>query len=375
MPSGSHFDLIVVGAGILGLATAWAARRQGLKVMVVERHAHCIGASVRNFGFVTVSGQGPQTHWQRARRSAAVWREVAAQAGITILQQGALFLAQRPEAAEVLEAFARGPDGDGCQLLSDREARQRVPVLCAGNAQLYSQHELRVESREALPRLAQWLEQAQEVAFRWLTSVQAIELPWVYTSRGRLRAERCIVCPGHNLGDLPPQWLAEAIGLEICTLQMLRLMPARSVRLESPVLSDLSLIRYPGFASLPAATALRSRLALEQAEALAGGVHVIAVQSADGSLVVGDSHRYGPTELPFTDARLDQVIVEELQHMLALPEARIVERWAGSYVSAREPVFLSRPAPGLALGLVTSGTGASTAFAIAEELLTLSAAA
>ena len=50
-------DLLVVGAGIVGLAHAWAGARRGWRVVVVERDAACIGASIRNFGFVTVTGQ------------------------------------------------------------------------------------------------------------------------------------------------------------------------------------------------------------------------------------------------------------------------------------------------------------------------------
>ena len=62
MQHADHFDLVVVGAGILGLATAWRARQRGWKVAVLERHARCIGASVRNFGFVTINGRGPADH-------------------------------------------------------------------------------------------------------------------------------------------------------------------------------------------------------------------------------------------------------------------------------------------------------------------------
>ena len=42
-----------------------------------------------------------------------------------------------------------------------------------------------------------------------------------------------------------------------------------------------------------------ARLQAEQPEHLAHGVHLIAVQSEDGSLVVGDSHHYGATPDPF----------------------------------------------------------------------------
>jgi hypothetical protein len=36
------------------------------------------------------------------------------------------------------------------------------------------------------------------------------------------------------------------------------------------------------------------------------GIHLIAVQSADGSLVVGDSHHYAPTPHPFGSTAVDR---------------------------------------------------------------------
>ena len=40
-----RFDLAVVGAGIVGLATALAAARRGLRVIVIDRDAQANGAS------------------------------------------------------------------------------------------------------------------------------------------------------------------------------------------------------------------------------------------------------------------------------------------------------------------------------------------
>ncbi len=57
--------------------------------------------------------------------------------------------------------------------------------------------------------------------------------------------------------------------------------------------------RYAGFADLPEAAPLKARVAAEQPDMLANGVHLIVVQSADGSLVVGDSHHYARTPDPF----------------------------------------------------------------------------
>src|ERR1700679_3617043 len=99
-----RFALAVVGAGIGGLAPAFAVAPRGLRVIVIDRDAEANGASVRNFGFVTVTGQERGTMWQRARRSREVWREVAAAANIPILQTGLWMSARRPESVDVLEA-------------------------------------------------------------------------------------------------------------------------------------------------------------------------------------------------------------------------------------------------------------------------------
>jgi FAD dependent oxidoreductase TIGR03364 len=227
-----------------------------------------------------------------------------------------------------------------------------------------------VESRDALPRLARWLALEQGVSLFWNTPVIGIDLPHIHTSQGVLRASHCVVCPGHDLHTLYPQALAQA-GIRLCSLQMLRVKPAQALQLPSAVMSDLSLVRYEGYAELPEAAPLRARLQTEQAAHLQHGVHLIAVQSADGSLVVGDSHVYGEAEAPFGRTELDELILGELNRVLRLPGAQVTERWTGTYASAQEPVFKQRVAPGVALGLVTGGTGASISFAFAEELLQL----
>jgi glycine/D-amino acid oxidase-like deaminating enzyme len=85
------FDLAVVGAGILGLAHALAAARRGKRVLVLDADAQANGASIRNFGFVTVTGQQAGECWSRARRSRDVWAEVAPKAGIDVVHRGLLY--------------------------------------------------------------------------------------------------------------------------------------------------------------------------------------------------------------------------------------------------------------------------------------------
>ena len=91
----TSYDLAVVGAGICGLAHALAAARRGKRVVVIDRDDQVNGASIRNFGFITVTGQQAGECWARAMRSRDVWAEVAAEAGIPILQRGLLTVARR----------------------------------------------------------------------------------------------------------------------------------------------------------------------------------------------------------------------------------------------------------------------------------------
>src|SRR6201995_2747898 len=110
-------DLAVVGGGVIGLAHAFLAAKAGKRVAVVEKDARANGASIRNFGFITVSGQERGDSWALARRTRDVWAEVAPKAGIPIEQRGLYLTARSGEAIAVIEAFLATEMGEGCRLL------------------------------------------------------------------------------------------------------------------------------------------------------------------------------------------------------------------------------------------------------------------
>ena len=363
-----HYDLAIVGAGICGLAHALAAVRRGRKIVVIDRDAQANGASIRNFGFVTITGQQRGQCWQRAMRSRDVWLEVAGPAGIDVIHRGLVVAARRPQASAVLEAFLSTEMGEGCELLAPAAAKSRFPMLNGVAAALYSPHEVRVESRDAIPRLADWLARAHGVTFMRGASVHDVAPPRIETSRGTITAEAAIVCPGDDLVSLFPERL-QPYRLTRCKLHMMRLA-APGVRLDCAVMSDLGLVRYLGYAELPEAAALKSVLLDEQPDHLDNGVHLIVVRSADGSLVVGDSHHYAPTPDPFAPESVDALILDEFRAVLAASDMRVTERWTGTYASAPDRLALiDKPSDAVRLVLITSGTGASTSFAIAEEVI------
>ncbi|WP_424812415.1 TIGR03364 family FAD-dependent oxidoreductase [Roseococcus sp. YIM B11640] len=359
------YDLIVVGHGIVGLAHALPAARAGLRVAVVDRDAQPNGASIRNFGFVTVTGQGAPHTWRRARRARDIWAGVCEEAGIPVLQRGLLMAARRPEALAVIEEFAAGPMGEGCRILKPGEIP--APLVPGLLGALHSPHELRVESREALPRLRNWLAERHGVALLPRVAALTVETGRVITPGFTLTAPHIVVCPGTDIVSLFPQSFA-ARGVTLSKLHMLRLA-APGWTLPAPVMSDLGLHRYRGYHGAPSLPALRERLRAEQGDALDNGVHLIVVQSADGSLVVGDSHHYADTPDPFQPEHVDALILDEFAKVLGPPPPTI-DRWIGIYPSGEDDAFFEAPCPGVRLVSVTSGTGASTAFGLAEEVLT-----
>lgn len=362
----SRHDVIVVGAGIVGLAHALAAAKRGKRVLVLDRDAHANGASIRNFGFVTVTGQERGRVWELAARSAAIWREVAAQAEIAIEQQGLLLVAQRNEAVEVVDAFLATEMGEECERLDPAAIARRWPMVRNARAGLLSHRDLRVDSPGAIPKLTAWLAEAMRVEFAWGVAVHEVGMKCIHSTRGVHEADAIVVCPGDDLSTLFPDALARA-GVTRCKLQMLRL-EAPQWRLPTAVMADLSMVRYLGYAALPEAATLHARLKEEVPRALRFGVHLIVVQNADGSLVVGDSHAYAATPDPFACAQVEECILNQYREVLGAAPT-VLARWTGTYASAVSHSIVHAPAAGVRLVVITTGTGASTAFALAEDVM------
>lgn len=364
------YDLAVVGGGILGLAHACVAARAGKRVVVIERDPRANGASIRNFGFVTVTGQQRGDSWRLARRTRDIWADLAPRAGIRVEHAGLYLTARSPEALAVIEAFLATEMGEGCHLLEPAAFRALAPGLGGPDfaGALHSPHDLRVESRLAIPLLARWLAEALGVTFLTETVCFSASPPRLATSRGMVEAGAVVVCPGDDFATLYPEAIAR-FALRRCRLSMLKLADP-GLRLPGAIMSDLSLARYKGYAELPEARALEARLRAEQPRHFDNGVHLIVAQGGDGGLIVGDSHHYADLPEPFAPASAEADIVDEYQRALGQAAPPVLERWTGTYAVAEDRTYLiDTPEPGVRLVIVTSGTGASTGFGLAERVI------
>src|SRR5687768_2693409 len=96
---------IVIGAGIVGLATARALATRGYKVTVIERSSKAVGASIRNFGMVWPIGQPGGALYERALHAKSIWKEVLAGAKCWSQEAGSLHMAYHQDELQVIQQF------------------------------------------------------------------------------------------------------------------------------------------------------------------------------------------------------------------------------------------------------------------------------
>jgi FAD dependent oxidoreductase TIGR03364 len=358
-------DLIVVGAGIVGLAHAVEAVARGVSVTVVERDERAVGASVRNFGHGCVTAQAGEA-LAFAERARGTWLRLARAAGFPAAETGTVVVARAADELAALEELAAERGADDVVLLSAAGVTDRVPVAGAiGGA--FLPRDLRVDPRAAAPAIAAWLAAQPGVTMLWSTPVLGVDPGVVRTGRGDLHGTRVVVCTGHDLDRLLPE-VAEKAGLVRCALQMLQVR-VPGLRVDPAVLTGSSMLRYPALSATAGARALRSRWEAERPDLLGAVVNHMLTQRPDGDLVVGDTHAYARTHPPFSDEGLDELLLAETRALLGVDDLTVVHRWRGVYASA-DGEFLRAPvAPGVTAVSVTSGIGMTTAFGLAPAVL------
>lgn len=369
-------DLVVIGAGIVGLAHAAEGLARGLRVHVIERDERAVGASVRNFGHVCATAQSGQalTYALAARER---WITLGERAGFGVQETGTVVVARTEAELAVLEEFAVARGAEQALLLDADATRALFPPATAdvvGGAHLPL--DLRVDPREALPAIAAWLE-AQGVRFSWATHVGAVDPVAdgieIRTSRGTIRSARVVHAAGHDVDRLFPD-VAEKAGVRRCRLQMLEVAPPGDVEIEPAVLTGLSMLRYGGFAETAAAAGVRAQFEATGPELLDVVMNLMLTQrpgtdGRPGSIVLGDTHHYDRTHLPFDDEYVAELVLREGARLLGAP-LTVRRRWRGVYAdSPRTDFLLDEPFPGLRVVSVTSGIGMTTALGLAPTVL------
>lgn len=366
MPNQLSYDVVVVGAGIVGLAHAYHARRRGLAVAVVDHAAGVAGASVQNFGHACITAQnGVALDYARAGR--AHWLDLSRQAGFWSKQAGTYCVARHEDELAVMREFADvRPSGD-VRLLNRQQMVDRVPVrdrrVVGG---MYLPDDLQVDPRTAAPSIARWLE-SQGVDFHWRTAASGFEPGLVHTSRGPIRTETTFIAVNYDIDRLFPE-LAERDGLLRCRLHMIRARLPLAFTLPAPLFTGWSLLRYAGFEDLPSVDAVARRLRDEHPDAVDIDLHLMFTPQPDGSVLIGDTHIREVTAAPFQSEQGFDILLDQTRKLLGINDIDVTERWQGVYCSAPEQEFLiEEPMERTHVVTVTTGIGMTTSMGLAAD--------
>ncbi len=365
--------VIIVGAGIVGLAHAWSAAERGHQVTVLDRSRVASGASIRNFGMIWPMGQ-PEESRSIAMKSRERWLQLAEQSSIWVNPCGSIHLAHRVDEWNVLREFYETSGEElrsHLKLLEFDECLSLSPGIQPNGllGGMWSDMELCVNPARAVRELPHWLSQKYGISFSFECAVSEFRAGKLRTSRGAAyEYDRAILCSGDDFETLYPE-IYHSIPIRKCKLQMFRTVPQTATwRIGPHLASGLTLRHYSTFKHCRHLKTLVDRIANETPELDRYGIHVMASQDDLGRVVLGDSHLYGEEIEPFDSVEINRIILRELHKIIRLPNWTMESFWHGTYAKyASDISFQHSPEPNIHICTGLGGSGMTLSFGLAER--------
>ena len=364
---------IVIGAGIVGLATARALNIRGYSVKVFERNERAVGASIRNFGMIWPIGQATGSLYERAILSKSIWLQICREAGIWHEEVGSLHIAYHNDELNVMQEYVEANQTHrNCAVLTPNQTLAKSPGINPEGLKgaLWSADEMIIESREAIAQVAFYLAK-KGVEFHFNTTITRIEKSSVYSGLKHWQANEIFVCSGEDFETLYPEIFQQA-AITKCKLQMMRLeAQPENWRIGPSLCGGLSMIHYPGFQIAASLPALKQRYQIEYADYLKWGIHVMVSQNGSGELTIGDSHEYGLVHDPFDKAFINKMITDYLKTFATFKSWNLIQSWNGIYpkMTDGKTELILHPEDGITIINALGGNGMTLSFGLCEQLI------
>ena len=331
---GERTDVLIVGGGIVGAASAYHLARQGVPVILLEAETLAYGATGRNLGFIWVHTRkvGPELDLVMATRSGLAELVAELDGEVDLQTNGGLVFFHDERQAPVMREFVeqRNADGVPMSLLLGDDARELVPLLppevlgatyCALDAQVEPTLWVMAFAEAARCHGAQVREGVRvQRLLREGDRVVGVE-----TSEGEIEAGEVVLAAG---GWTPE--LAGTIGLQLpihpMRLQIVQTLPMPA-ETRHVVYGATALKQYAVFQDLPS---FDDSLFVNDVEWRHDMLLLESFcQKADGSYLLGCSMDY-PGFRWDADLRGVSLINEILmEHVPRFREAGFAKAWAG----------------------------------------------
>jgi FAD dependent oxidoreductase TIGR03364 len=346
-------DVLIIGGGVLGAFSAYFALEKGLSVRLIERDSRPNSASVRNFGQIVPSGMS--NRWlEYGQKSVATYLSIQSVVDISVRQTGSYYIANtESEMAVLYERYEQlNALGWRSEILTSEAVIQKIPAVrkkyCIGA--MYCPPDCIADPRKLVHQLLQYLTNEKSLRYHPNTLAVSVsensESVTVTDAYGNhYQAAQLIICNGADYKTLFPKLFHDA-GFKVCKLHMFTVKPQTNVKLPGAILTGLTIRRYEGFHHTQA---WKNLPANEVPAALReNGIHILFKQSADGSVIIGDSHHYAlssDSESEYFGFDINwsvhNLILEAAKEIMQFDHWDIQSVWSGYYAVAPEnlPIF------------------------------------
>ncbi|MFM8743115.1 MAG: TIGR03364 family FAD-dependent oxidoreductase, partial [Cytophagales bacterium] len=336
------YDLIVVGAGIVGTFHAYFATKKGLKVLLIEKDQRPRQATVRNFGQVVPSGMS-SSWFHFALRGVEEYSSIQNKFDISIRNNGSVYIASNESEQQLIHELHQVMQQRDYPsvLMSQSECIKKWPALKTDYCKeaIFFPAELSAEPEFLIHRLLEFMIRTeQNFTYMPATTVVACENTTagtkIFTNKQTLHeAKKTVVCNGGEFRLLFPDLFANS-GIVMSKLQMMRTQVLPTVNLGGNILTGLTIRRYESFQELPSFKSIKTPD--ELAELKKWGIHILFKQAIDRSIIIGDSHEYASVtesdDLGFTQKEyINQLMLAEAQRIVAFDVRQIAQTWSGFY--------------------------------------------
>ena len=347
--SGKTFDVVIVGAGIVGAACADELARRGMRVAIVDRDMVGSGATAAGMGHIVVMDDS-EAQFALTRYSQQLWHSLRPELPVDVEyeQCGTIWVAvDEEEMTEVRRKHSFYAERGVPTTVLDAQALQRLEpnlrdgmaggLLVAEDVVLYPPCAARFLIERAVKRGAD---------LRLSAGVTQMGQERVQLAEGvEIRGEMIVNAAG--------AWAPELMGVEI------------KKRKGHLVITD----RYPGF--------LRHQLVelgyLKSAHSVSSDSVAFNVQPRrTGQILIGSSRQYGAEHKDVDQEILRRMLQRAQKYMPGLGPMSAVRTWTGFRAATPDKLPLIGPWPGdksLFLATGHEGLGITTSLATARILV------
>ncbi len=210
--------MVIIGAGIIGISTAWFLRQSGLRVLICEKGRVAGEQSSRNWGWIRQQGRD-EAELPIMMESMSIWRELANQIGpqIGFHHGGSLYLCENQSQLDSHDNFLQIAENHGLETRALNKEQlytllQNTPRQW--HSAIYTPSDARAEPAQATSAIAETCHASGVIIIENCgvldLSITNQQIDGIHTEKGFVKCNRVLCSGGHWSA-----WLLDRIGIRL----------------------------------------------------------------------------------------------------------------------------------------------------------------